>query len=529
VYSLASTGIATPGDSPPAAPHTVASNAAIKNQMAVRNPHLRHAARAAASPYSREAHSLSGSEAEQDDLAMYLSSSAPADYSSMYMQPSHHMPPTAAPHHLAAHPQDPASAAASFGRMSLSTDMTLEHLAGNVRAATTTSASDRAKQIFVQAWYVYSRFRGVRLLPVHHILAASVLADLITGSAPIMPPILMEMYPGKASTFHIDAFVNSIRFHISTLPPSERQLDSVSQQSRLAVSASEETASIIVSFKIALSTNNFIDVSTDCGIRPATATEAEWLQEYIRRSNNHAGLPAANMAARPNAGGQMNQQSYTREGSRSDGDDDDDDGSEGNSSSGQQAKAPSKSNSLSLPVKSPTLYPMDISDKTPTTNSLQSQAAARPSDTSFGQTPAQIRRRSTGPPAVQPSAFGQNPASNGVSYLGNHQSGSVRSLPNFPNIDDAVGTNSSSPQGVIAREVWRWFEDHLDSLLENVRSFRFDQFEISVRAFWSSLSGDHKEVVHAPAVAGLMARADALVYDVSSIIQLTRSCIYFVF
>jgi regulatory factor X len=102
-----------------------------------------HAARAAASPYSREAHSQSGSEAEQDELAMYLSNPS-GDYSGMYMGPqmAHHMP----------HPQDPSAAAASFGRMSLGADLTLEHLANNVRAATTTSASDRAKQIFVQAW-----------------------------------------------------------------------------------------------------------------------------------------------------------------------------------------------------------------------------------------------------------------------------------------------------------------------------------------------------------------------------------------
>jgi hypothetical protein len=39
--------------------------------------------------------------------------------------------------------------------MGATTDHTLEKLAANVRAATTTSASDRAKQIFVQAWCVF--------------------------------------------------------------------------------------------------------------------------------------------------------------------------------------------------------------------------------------------------------------------------------------------------------------------------------------------------------------------------------------
>jgi len=63
--------------------------------------------------------------------------------------------------------------------------------------------------------------------------------------------------------------------------------------------------------------------------------------------------------------------------------------------------------------------------------------------------------------------------------------------------------------------VWGWFQDHLDALLDSVKSFRFDQFEMHLRTFWSSLGGNHREVVHAPAVAGLMAKADAIVYDVT--------------
>jgi hypothetical protein len=66
-----------------------------------------------------------------------------------------------------------------------------------------------------------------------------------------------------------------------------------------------------------------------------------------------------------------------------------------------------------------------------------------------------------------------------------------------------------------AREVWGWFVDHLDALLDSIRSWRCDQFEMHLRQFWSSLSGNHREVVHAPAVAGLMAKADAILYDVS--------------
>jgi regulatory factor X, other len=98
---------------------------------------------------------------------------------------------------------------------------------------------------------------------------------------------------------------------------------------------------------------------------------------------------------------------------------------------------------------------------------------------------------------------------------------SIRQLPAFPKIEEALGNAGPSPQGVAAREVWRWFEDHLDALLEATRAFRFDQFELHLRTFWASLTGDHREVVHAPAVAGLMAKADALLYDVSPLFLLT--------
>jgi regulatory factor X len=93
--------------------------------------------------------------------------------------------------------------------------------------------------------------------------------------------------------------------------------------------------------------------------------------------------------------------------------------------------------------------------------------------------------------------------------------------PQFPSIEEAIGANSTSPEGVAAREVWGWFVDHLDALLESIRSFRTDQFEMHLRQFWSSLTGNHREVVHAPAVAGLMAKADAILYD--EILEVLRS------
>lgn len=66
----------------------------------------------------------------------------------------HNMNMFGATHSTMAPSQEALHAAGAFGRMTLNNDQALEKLAANVRAATTTSASDRAKQIFVQAWCV---------------------------------------------------------------------------------------------------------------------------------------------------------------------------------------------------------------------------------------------------------------------------------------------------------------------------------------------------------------------------------------
>jgi regulatory factor X len=69
----------------------------------------------------------------------------------MYMHPSvaHIDPISIQQHHH--HSQASNAPPAAYGR-AMSADHNLEQLASNVRSATTTSASDRAKQIFVHAW-----------------------------------------------------------------------------------------------------------------------------------------------------------------------------------------------------------------------------------------------------------------------------------------------------------------------------------------------------------------------------------------
>lgn len=123
----------------------------IQNHPSALKPPLRPShirARVAASPYPRDTDSLSSS-SETEDMSLYLSAQSANNYPAQLYGPGPSLGP---PSREAIH------AAGALGRMSLSQDQGLEKLAANVRAATTTSASDRAKQIFVQAWSVLLLF-----------------------------------------------------------------------------------------------------------------------------------------------------------------------------------------------------------------------------------------------------------------------------------------------------------------------------------------------------------------------------------
>jgi regulatory factor X len=256
----------------------------------------------------------------------------------------------------------------------------------------------------------------------------------------------------------------------------------------------------------------------DCGIRPATTAEAEFLQDYIQKSNNNAGQSSIN-AARLASEQAEAQNRATEDGS---GEDDDDD------SDGNHSAAGSKRNSLVLSNDVKTVvYADDLSDKTPTAATLLSQAQAQRPGTYPSQ--ASIRRH-PGQEPILGSVQTHSPQSLGsTGYAGGQSAISVRQFPHFPSIDEAVGANSTSTHGIAGREVWNWFQDHLDALLDTMRTFRFDQFEMHLRTFWSNLGGNHREVVHAPAIAGLMAKADAIVYDVRVPIHLPSLVLVLIF
>ncbi|TFK55713.1 hypothetical protein OE88DRAFT_1731370 [Heliocybe sulcata] len=439
-YSLSSTDLASPGDSPPN--HNL-GNPSLKGPL--RPTYIRGAIRP--SPYPRDTESVHSSSSETEDISMFLSPQP--DYSIYGSSPITHASPEAM------------STAGALGRMTLSPDHALEKLAANVRAATTTSASDRAKQIFVQAW-----------------LTANY-APYPDGNVPRQG--LYCSYQRVCDQYGIP------HINTATLGKAIRLCFPTIKTRRLGVRGNSKYHY--------------------CGIRPATSAEAEFLQDFVRKSNNNAAQSSINAARL------ANEHPHTRSEERSD--EDEDDESEGPSS----ARA-SKRNSLNLSLKESAHYQDDIIDKTPTVNNLlaQAQASQRPASSSF---PAIRRHAQSDPNRLSSNSPPAGNAGVPASYLATQQPISVRQLPHFPSIEEAVGASSTSPQGLAAREVWVWFQDHLDSLLESVRSFRFDQFEMHLRSFWTSLTGNHREVVHAPAVAGLMAKADAIVYD--EILEILRS------
>ncbi|QRV87638.1 RFX-like transcription factor daf-19 [Ceratobasidium sp. AG-Ba] len=435
-YSLA-TNLHTPADSPP-------SMANYKNHIS-RSTHIRRA-RAASSPYGRDDGMLSGSD------SLRSSSSEAEDMSAFFAAPDYGPMFDAGIAPEAMHP------APNFGQMTLGPAQQLEQLAANVRAATTTSASDRAKQIFVQAW-----------------LTANY-AQYADGNVPRQ---------GLYNSYRNICDVHGIpHINTATLGKAIRLCFPSIKTRRLGVRGNSKYHY--------------------CGIRPVTATEVAFLQEFIRKSNQQAQLAMSMRAANSSQSGSD---------ARSGDDEDEDDESD--------APPPSRGG-LHLGVETKAGTSSSLDDKTPTTNTLLSaaQGARKPTD---GFTPAQIRSRKNTTDDNTAKSPSTSISKDSTPYVAPQPHVSVRQLPNFPNIEEAIGPNASanSPQNVAAREVWRWFEAHLDGLLDSVRTFRFDQFEIHLRTFWAGLSGDHREVVHAPAVAGLMAKADAMVYD--EILELLRS------
>lgn len=186
----------------------------------------------------------------------------------------------------------------------------------------------------------------------------------------------------------------------------------------------------------------------DCGIRPSTASEAEFLQDFINRTNN---------ARNQNANSRPTSQSG-RSSSANEDDSPDDDDDEGNDSSHGGHHTSSGLPHLSLRSgqnggrRSPVYFSM-TDDKTPTVggfNAAQAQALNNTGVPSY----TSLRRRAadgivtsnvtypsrSGGAGTGPNAFS---AQGGGGTLRPGQS--VRQLRGFPDIEEAIGQGQLDP------------------------------------------------------------------------------------
>ncbi|KAM0751110.1 hypothetical protein T439DRAFT_288432 [Meredithblackwellia eburnea MCA 4105] len=86
-------------------------------------------------------------------------------------------------------------------------------------------------------------------------------------------------------------------------------------------------------------------------------------------------------------------------------------------------------------------------------------------------------------------------------------------LAGFPSLEEALQAVNGTVDQSLVFSFWQLFATHCSSLLENVRAFRFDHFELSLRSWWSSLDANQRTIVHCPGVSELIYRADAAVYN----------------
>lgn len=279
---------------------------------------------------------------------------------------------------------------AQMGRMSLDSTETYEALAHHIRTAVTTSASDRARQAFVQAWLNSSYISYTDGNVSRQGLYGSYLR-------------ICQQYDIKP--------INSASFGKSV-----RQSFPNIKTRRLGVRGNSKYHY--------------------CGIRPATAKEAEILMNLSRSEKPE-----------PIQGGHTP--------SSADDDIDSDD---------------SPSRRPGMPADS------NVDDNYHGLMSLEG-GASQP------QTPRTAR-----------PSFRQ-------------------SMP-LPNLEEALNQPMAHDlDHQNARDFWAMYTEHSKSLLESVKNYRFDQFELTLRTFWTSLDSTQRACVTHSVMMSLVYRADAVVYD----------------
>lgn len=301
---------------------------------------------------------------------------------------------------------------AQMGRMTLDSTETYEALSHHIRTAVTTSASDRARQAFVQAWLNSSYISYTD---------GNVSRQGLYGS-----------YLRICQQYEIKP-INSASFGKAV-----RQCFPNIKTRRLGVRGNSKYHY--------------------CGIRPATAKEAEILMNLSR---NEQPEPSHHGSQTPSSA-------------------DDDIDSD-------------CSSSHPLGLSHSGLMSMDADNSQP-----QTPRTARPSMAALARLDSRTNRHTSG----------MNSGS-----LDNNGNQVDQAIP-FPNVDEALNQPSASDLDARqAREFWNMYLEHSRSLLDSVKSYRFDQFELNLRNFWAGLDAPSRESVGHPVLMSLVYRADAVLYD----------------
>ncbi|KAG0146841.1 hypothetical protein CROQUDRAFT_700798 [Cronartium quercuum f. sp. fusiforme G11] len=301
---------------------------------------------------------------------------------------------------------------AQMGRMTLDNSETYEALSHHIRTAVTTSASDRARQAFVQAWLNSSYISYTDGNVSRQGLYGSYLR-------------ICQQYDIKP--------INSASFGKAV-----RQCFPNIKTRRLGVRGNSKYHY--------------------CGIRPATAKEAEILMNLSR-----------------------NEQPEPVHGSQTPSSAEDDMDSECGST-----------HRMSLPPTGMLSIDQDHSQP-------QTPRTARPNLVTLTRLDTMTNLRSAA--GLDDSTSDSNGTDAG------------RAIP-FPNLEENLTQPSAAGlDHRQARDFWSLYLEHSRGLLDSVKSYRFDQFELNLRTFWAGLDVQSREVVAHPVMMSLVYRADAVVYD----------------
>ncbi|KAL8290536.1 hypothetical protein RQP46_002794 [Phenoliferia psychrophenolica] len=330
------------------------------------------------------------------------------------------------------------------------TRVALERFAGNVKNAVTSSAQDRARGAFVQAWLGLS----YQVFPEGNVSRQGLYGSYL-----------------KSCTLHGVKAINSASFGKAV-----RQRYPDIKTRRLGVRGASRYHYT--------------------GIRPANASEAAILAQLAKEeSENNQAHSSSSSSSRAGSA----ETPSPVEGS--------------NESPVVESSEPEDDSRISHHLSAPSFFneaqPKTPTTARPTTMSTSSSSLSTNSTAHRRHMSSNSKALSIAVPRGSAFVAGEKtavaPPPPGTVTLSAHQP-----LAGFPPIEDALAVAGPGVDHALAFEFWQRYSTHCHTLLESVRAY--SQFELGVRTWWNNLDQPQMALVQIPAVSQLVYRADAAVY-----------------